>query len=267
MTFEELFRFSDLKWWLNILDIVLVIWLMFMLYKLLKGTVAIRIFVGVAVIYLFWMLLRALNMHYMADILGQFIGVGVIALIVVFQQEIRRFLLLIASPRFYNRFRITRWIFSKMHWHYKKGVYSDLETIALACGNLSKTQTGALIIISNDADLSLYIPSGEKIDARLSLRLIEAIFQKQSPLHDGAMIVVNNLIIAASCVLPISESIELPPHFGLRHRAAIGITERTNAVAIVVSEETGEICLCKSGEYREGILPEKLKKSLISLLD
>lgn len=267
MSFEEIFKFSDLAWWLNILDISLVMWLMYLLYRLLKGTVAIRIFVGMAAIYLFWKLLKALNMHYMGDILGQFIGVGVIALIVVFQQEIRRFLLLIATPRFYNRFKLTRLIFSKLHWNYKKGEDIDLDAIITACKNLSKSQTGALIVISNDADLAYYIPSGDKLDAKLSYRLIEAIFQKQSPLHDGAMIIVNNMIIAASCVLPVSESIELPSYFGLRHRAAIGLTERTNAIAVVVSEETGEISICKSGKYRENIPFDKLKTSLVNLLD
>jgi uncharacterized protein (TIGR00159 family) len=267
MSVTEWFQFSELDWWLTVLDISLVILLMFQLYKLLKGTVAIRIFIGMASIYLFWKLLEALDMHYLGDILGQFIGVGVIALIVVFQQEIRKFLLLIATPRFYNRFKITRWVFSRFHWQQKKGDDLDVDTIVKACNNLSKGKIGALIVISNNADLSFYIPSGDKIDARMSTRLLEAIFQKQSPLHDGALIVVNNLIIAASCVLPVSENTDLPSYFGLRHRAAVGVTERTNAITVVVSEETGQIALCKSGKYKDRSPPKELKNVILAALD
>jgi diadenylate cyclase len=266
MSLGEWFQFSEVKWWLTVLDITLVVLLMLQLYKLLRGTVAIRIFVGMACIYLFWKLLEALDMHYLGDILGQFIGVGVIALIVVFQQEIRKFLLLIATPKFYNRFKITRWVFSRFHWQHKKNDDLDIDTIVKACNNLSKENIGALLIISNDADLSFYIPSGDKIDARLSSRLLEAIFQKQSPLHDGALIIVNNLIIAASCVLPVSENADLPSSFGLRHRAAVGVTERTNALAIVVSEETGQITLCKSGKYNDHVSAQLLKNAIIAEL-
>jgi len=266
MSFEELFQPEQLSWWLNILDILLVVILMYQLYKLLKGTVAIRIFLGMATIYLFWKILEALEMHFLGDILGQFIGVGVIALIVVFQQEIRRFLLLIATPKFYNRFKVTRWIFSKLHWQVSKHENFEIDKIIKAINSLANSKTGALIVISNDADLGVYIPTGDKIDAKLSPRLLEAIFQKSSPLHDGALIIVNNLIIAASCVLPVSENMDLPTGYGLRHRAAIGITERTNAISIVISEETGDITFCKSGNHKK-VSAQDLKNELLTALD
>lgn len=240
------------------LDLILVLFLMYQLYKLVKGTAAIRIFLGALSIYALWQLVQFLGMGLLSDILGQFIGVGVIALIVVFQQEIRRFLLLIATPQFYNRFRFTKWLF-KLKWQNDRVNPIDVDSIIKACTRLSESKTGALIVVSKYADLKYYHVSGDEVDAHLSSRLLEAIFNKESPLHDGAVIVSGDRIVAARCVLPVSEKPDIPADYGLRHRAALGITENSHALAIVVSEQTGDISFCKAGVFKTNIHPLELK--------
>lgn len=256
---EKLTDFSSLHWWLDVLDIVIVLFLIYQLYKFVRGTVAMRIFIGALAVYSIWKSTEYLKMDLLHEILGQFIGVGVIALIIVFQQEIRKFLLLIASPKIYNRFLLTKWLF-----RIKKATETnkDLskEPIVRACDRLSKEKIGALLVISNGNDLEAYKSLGENIDALLNEHLLVSIFQKDSPLHDGAVLLSQNRIIAASCVLPVSDRMDLPTHLGLRHRAAIGVTEQSNAIAIVVSEQNGSISVCNGGKLKNNLSLKRLRE-------
>ncbi|MGQ8338556.1 diadenylate cyclase CdaA [Sunxiuqinia sp. A32] len=231
---------------LDVLDILLVAFLLYQLYMLIKGTIAFNIFIGLFLVYLFWLLVKALNMELLGSFMGQFIGVGVLALIVVFQQEIRRFLLLIGSNHQVNKLLGMEKLFSSDK--YKSASSQQLKLVIKACENLARTKTGALIIFAQKSELKEFVRTGEKINARISDALIETIFFKNTPLHDGAAIVIGNRIVAARCIMPITENQKLDPKLGLRHRAAVGITEATDAIAVIVSEETGKISIAEGGE-------------------
>jgi len=228
---------------IEIIDIVLVAILIYQLYKLIKGTVAINIFIGLAAIYLLWKVVSAFHFQLLSEILGQFIGVGVIILAIVFQQELRKFLMMIGKGKIIKSKGLFKFNFSLEH-------DNNLNTyvIAKACEDMAKTKTGAIIIVTQMDDLAVFCESGVEMNAAISVPMIESIFYKNSPLHDGAVIIRNNKIISARSVLPVSNSDELPGRLGMRHRAAVGITEESDAVAIIVSEETGEISYVKHGE-------------------
>ena len=250
---------------LDIIDIFLVALLFYQIYMLIRGTVAINIFMGIFIVYLLWLVVKALNMDLLSSILGQIIGVGVIALIIVFQQEIRRFLLLIGTRYFSkNRFSLENLLFLK-----GKKVENpvNIEAIVKAARNMSEKKIGALIVITRKSDLTLYAETGDILNAETSSRLIENIFFKNSPLHDGAVIIKNNLIHAARCILPVTERTNLPASYGLRHRAAIGITENTDAIVVIVSEETGATSFAVSGQVLEKITTLKLRELLEAHLD
>ena len=257
--FPDLLLFLDLKF-LDIIDILFVAFLLYALYNLLKGTVAINIFFGIVAFYLVWKLVTALEMEMLSEIFGAFISVGFIALIVVFQPEIRKFLLMLGTPGFIKKKR-SRFLFWK--FDLSSPVSLDVDKIILACRNMAETNTGALIIVSNKSELEQYVETGEILNALVSEALIENVFFKNSPLHDGAMIIRHNKIKAARCILPVSSSTEIPAYLGLRHRAAIGITEQSDALAIVVSEETGEISYSSNGKLQTKLKPNQLKAKLL----
>lgn len=240
---------------LDVIDILLVALLLFELYRLLRGTVAINIFIGIVAIFVAWKVVDILEMELLSEILGAFISVGFIALIVIFQPEIRRFLLALGTPSFLKK-RKGKFLF----WTFNMKAESelDIDTILLACQRMADIKEGALIVIAKRNDLRQIIESGEMIGAQLSAPMIENIFFKNSPLHDGAMIISDNKITAAGCILPVSNNPELPSRLGLRHRAAIGITEQSDAITIVVSEQSGKLSFCKEGE-RTTVQPSKLK--------
>ena len=249
---------------LDVLDILLVAFLLYYIYKLLKGTVAINIVIGVAIIFVIWKITEVLNMKMLSSILGTLLGGGVIALIIVFQQEIRKFLLMIGTTNFTNKRN-----FLKQLKFLQTEISSEINTevIINACKSLSKTQTGALIVIERTNALDFLINTGDNMNALVNEAILESIFYKNSPLHDGALIIRDNFIVATRVVLPISDNTKIPARFGLRHKAAIGVSEKTDAVCLLVSEETGEISYIKDGgfvlysDYLE--LNEKLKKDLI----
>ena len=249
---------------LDVLDILLVAILLYYTYKLLKGTVAINIFIGIALIFLIWKITQALKMEMLSGILGYLLSGGVIALIIVFQQEIRKFLLMIGTTNFTNKRS-----FLKQLKFLQTEIASeiDTDTILDACEKMSKSKTGALIVIERTNSLDFLINTGDSMNAAVNEVLLESIFYKNSPLHDGALIIRDNFIVATRVVLPISDSAKIPARFGLRHRAAIGVSEKTDAVCVLVSEETGEISYIKDGgfelyaNYEE--LNEKMKKDLI----
>ncbi|MDD2594769.1 MAG: diadenylate cyclase CdaA [Bacteroidales bacterium] len=235
---------------IDILDVLLVGFLIYEIIRLIRGTTAMSIFYGIIFLYVIWIIVRALNMKLLSLIMGQVLGVGVIALIVIFQQEIRRFLLHIGTKYVSTgRSTLLKRLFGKTN---EPGITAEvLEELTGACRKMAETKTGALIVLRHNSSLENIIETGDEIDARINRRLIENIFFKNTPLHDGAMIISQDKILAARCTLPISDNINIPPRFGMRHRAAIGITESTDATAVVVSEETGEISYVSAGELKK----------------
>ena len=245
---------------LDALDILLVAPLIYYIYKLLKGTVAINIFLGIAFIFLIWKITQILKMEMLSNILGYLLSGGVIALIIVFQQEIRKFLLMIGTTNVTSR---TQFLKQLKFLKSEITLETDSDTLLNACKKMSKTKTGALIVIERTNSLDFLIKTGDSMNAEINEVLLESIFYKNSPLHDGATIIRDNFVVATRVILPISDSINIPSRFGLRHRAAFGVSEKTDAVCLLVSEETGEISYIKDGsfelyaDYNE--LVEKLK--------
>ena len=241
----------------DIIDVLLVAFILYQLHRLVKGTTAINIFVGIFLFYLAWLLVKAFNMELMSTILGQFFGVGVIALLIVFQQEVRRFLLLLGSKyNLQNLFNIERFIsHSSMN-------EESVNPLVRACEFFSKAKVGALIVLGRNSELFSYAQTGVLLRATVSEELLENIFFKNSPLHDGAVIISDNKILAARCILPVSDNMAIPGSLGLRHRAAIGMSAATDAHVVVVSEETGHISFVKEGRFKVGITPEELRSYL-----
>ncbi|MCQ2374896.1 MAG: diadenylate cyclase CdaA [Salinivirgaceae bacterium] len=246
----ETFKFTDL------IDILLVAFILYQIYRMVKGTLAINIFIGMLVLYVGWLLVSLLNLTLVSTILGAVISVGVIVFVVLFQQELRQFFILLGKHDFVKRYFS---IFNKYINNSDVTVSSNsLRDICRACRNMAQTKTGALIIFTTHGELPTYVQSGDTLNADISHRLIESIFFKNSPMHDGAMIIIGDQIRAARCVLPINESLSLPAHLGLRHRAALSMSIETNVIAIVVSEETGSISVAQDGQLRYDLSSEEL---------
>lgn len=239
----------------DFIDILLVASIMYWIYRMTKGTNAPYILSGIVAIYLLWVVVRALNMELLSTILGQLISVGAIALIIVFQPELRRFLQAIGMRQKHFNF-ITR-IFSTE----EAKVQTDVAPIVTACREMAATKTGALIVIGLQSDLTLIAEGGIAVDAKVSTPLLKNIFFKNAPLHDGAVLIKNDRVLAAKCILPVTQS-EVPKDYGTRHRAAIGMSEISDAIIVVVSEETGGISIAHAGELRRDIAPEKLQQTL-----
>ena len=241
----------------DILDILIVAFILYQVYRLVRGTVAVNIFAGIIFLYLFWLVVGALNMELIHSLLDKFISMGVIALLIVFQPEVRRFLLLVGSR--YNLHHI----FNLEKLFAKPGIQTEVtDAIVEACKHLSASKTGALIVLQQNTELHHYAQTGVFIKSQVSPELIENIFFKNSPLHDGAMIINNNQILSARCILPVSDRQDIPGSMGLRHRAALGLSAVSDAFIIVVSEETGKVTFFKEGKYKVKISPEELKKFL-----
>ena len=242
----------------DMIDILLMALLLFAFYRMVKGTAAINIFFGLLSIYLVWKLVTALDMDLLGEILGAFLSVGFIALIVVFQPEIRRFLLIVGTPRLLKeRRRLFSWMLNDGR---KDNL--DVDKITKACMEMGNTRTGALIVCTKMNELQSFAETGVMLDALITEPLIQNIFYKNNPLHDGAIIILKNRIKAARCVLPITKNRDFPADYGLRHRAAAGITEISDAVAVIVSEQTGEIAYSKNGEIFTKVTPAHLKNFL-----
>jgi len=245
----------------DIVDILLVALLFYQLYKLFKGTGVNNIFIGILSLVVVWFfVVYIFQLELLGSILNQLMNVGIVALIVIFQSEIRRFFFMVGSRnkwRFINRLA--------QFFGTKKEEESDNMTVTqlvIACSHMAKNKTGALIVLAHKSELEEHVQMGEKIDANINASLIENIFFKNSPLHDGAMVISNKKIVSVASILPISENQHIPKHLGLRHRAALGVTERTDASAIVVSEEKGTISFAFAGKISLNISPEELQKKL-----
>jgi uncharacterized protein (TIGR00159 family) len=246
----------------DVIDVFLVAILLYQLYKLLKRTGAVNIFLGVMAFLMCWILVTyVFKMELLGGILDRIVSVGAFALIVLFQDELRRFFSKIGSHQKWSMFNFLKKLISSESSQSKDTDFHLIQ-IVLACRGLSKSSTGGLIVLSRNSDLDFYTQSGEQINATISSRLIENIFFKNSPLHDGAMIISNKSIKAAACILPISKNHTIPKRLGLRHRAALGVTENSDAIAIVVSEETGYISWAINGQLTTNVKPEELEHFL-----
>ncbi|GGZ40964.1 TIGR00159 family protein [Echinicola pacifica] len=246
----------------NIIDISLVSVLIYQVYKLMRGSVAIKIFLGFLSIYLVYLVVNAAKMELLSSILGQFMGVGVIAAIILFAPEIRKFLLIIGRSSILSNENVLQEL---LFWRKKESNAFNITPIIDACKSLSGTSTGALMVMSRNSELKFYAESGDLIDGMVSKRLLISIFNKYSPLHDGAVIIYNGKVKAARCILPVTEK-EVPAQFGLRHRAAIGMSEATDTLVLIVSEETGQVSMAKNGNILHNLSFQEVREILNNYL-
>lgn len=248
--------------WVDLVDIGLVSVLLFQVYKLIRGSIAVNIFLGILALYLVYLIVRAAQMELLSTILGQFMGVGVLAMIILFQPEIRKFLLVIGrGTEFKDNFfkSISNW---KNEYHDD----FDINQVIEAVKTLKATKTGAILVFSRDTELKFYAETGDALDSAVNKRLLQSIFNKNSPLHDGAVIIHKGRIKAARCVLPVSENDHLPPNFGLRHRASVGMSESTDTLVMAISEETGRLILARNGKYLRGLKLKQVEDKILEYL-
>ncbi len=244
----------------DIIDIFIVALLLFYIYRLMKESGTINIFYGIMAFIVVWALASEIfNMRLIGTILDKFMSIGLLILVILFVDQIKRFLVELGSHR--------RWRFlNKILHHHKAELDADsrkwIMPIVYACMSMAKSKTGALIVIEQSIPLDNYEKTGDMIDAKINSRLIENIFFKNSPLHDGAMIVAGDRIAAAGCILPVSHDSDVPRSLGLRHRSALGIAQATDAVAIVVSEETGNISMAHRGRLSTRLTSTELEHRL-----
>ena len=249
----------------DFIDILSVAVILYYCYKVMKRSRSVNIFYGVLIFVSFWIIVsRVLEMKLLGSILDQLVNVGAIALIVLFQEDIRHFFYELGAhekaSRLMRFFRNDKKKKINDDYRYDRDI---IFPIVMACINMSKQRVGALIVMENDIPLTEAIQSGEAIEARISQRLIENIFFKNSPLHDGAMVISEGRLKAAACILPISHDLDIPKEFGLRHRAGKGITSETDALAIIVSEETGNITAAYADQFRSHLSAEQLEYMLM----
>ncbi len=248
--------------WVDLVDISLVAILLYQIYKMIRGSLAVNIFLGLLSLYLVYLVVRAAKMELLTTILGQFMGVGVLAMIIIFQPELRKFLLVIGRSTELNR----DFFKSLAHWRTRYHDDFDVHQVIEAAKTLKATRSGVLIVFARDTDLKLYIDTGDPLDAEVTKRLLISIFNKNSPLHDGAVIIYKGRIKAARCVLPVSENDHLPPHFGLRHRAGIGMSENTDTLVLIISEETGRLILARNGKYVKSLKLKQVEQKILEYL-
>ena len=258
----DTFLFISIRW-LDVLDIVLVALFVSYFYTLVRGTVAMRILIGLITVLIFWRITMALHMELVADLIGTFIGVGSIAFVIIFQPELRKFLLRIGSNRLVFDRHARGWFkISKKNL----GNSVSLSKIITAVEEMSHSKTGAIIVLSNVSDLEEIISTGTQINAEISTELLTSIFFKNNALHDGALIISQEKIVAAGCILPNTDRKDLPKSFGLRHRAVIGLSEASNAFIILVSEETGKLMSVHKNEYTQNISISALRTQLTEFI-
>ena len=245
----------------DIIDIVLVALMLYYIYRLMKESRSLNVFIGIMMFVVLWLLVsQILEMRLLGSIMDKLVSVGVIGLIILFQEDIRKFLYNIGA---HQRMRLLLRFFQQEKEDGGGGVSREtIVPIVLACMNMSKRKVGALIVIERTTPLDDIADTGDKIDANINQRLIENIFFKNSPLHDGAMIISRQRIKAAGCILPVSHSLDIPKELGLRHRAAMGMSQDSDAVVIVVSEETGGITVAIKGQFQLRLSAEKLESVL-----
>ncbi|MBR4779030.1 MAG: diadenylate cyclase CdaA [Bacteroidaceae bacterium] len=242
---------------LNLIDIFLVALLLFYLYKMMRESGSLNLFLGILIFVVVWMLVtQVFEMPMLGSIFNALANVGILALIVIFQNEIRHFFRELGSQKRFKKF------FRFLRGRSRNTLSQDWLPLVRACQDMSDGKVGALIVLEHDQHLGDYIETGERIDANLNRMLLENLFFKNSPLHDGAVIVNRDKIVAAGCVLPVSHREDIPKQLGLRHRAALGISEVSDALVVIVSEETGHISVAQNGEFHLDLSPEELETLL-----
>ena len=250
----------------DVIDIFLVALILYYLYRLMKESRSLNIFIGVMVFVLVWLFVsQVLEMRLLGSILDKLVGVGAIALIVLFQEEIRRFLYSLGAHQRIKQ--LSLFFGQRRDRKSREATRQMIMPIVMACMNMAKGKVGALIVIERSAPLDDIVETGDTIDANINQRLIENIFFKNSPLHDGAMIISRKRIKAAGCILPVSHNFDIPKELGLRHRAAMGISQDSDAIAIVVSEETGRISVAIKGQFKLRLSAEELESILTNELE
>ena len=250
----------------QVLDLALVGLIVFYVYRLTKGTSAIPVFLGLLAIYLIWKLVTLMGMRFMGEILGQFIAVGILAIIIVFQQELRQFLFSIGDRASLKE--PPEWLLKLLPQRTQEGRKAfPVEEVVRALDRLSSRKEGALIIVQRESDLTHHIQSHTKLVADIYAPLIEAIFHKECSMHDGALYIAVGRVRGVRCILPVSQSQHLPVELGMRHRAALGLSEVTDALVWVVSEETGTISLAHEGELRRALHPNDCREIMHELLN
>jgi diadenylate cyclase len=259
--------FFTITFW-DVLDIFIVGFLLFQIYKLLKGSLGFNIFIGLVLVYIAWRVVSVLEMPLLSSILGQFVSVGMIALLVLFQPEVRRFLLFVGQGSLQTRFKFLQRFFKQNQLSENRKLLrkKTIQSIVKATESMSASKTGALMVFSSASNLEGLYSSGVMLNADISTQLLLSVFHKESPLHDGAVIIKDQKIITASCVLPVSDRPNIPQRLGLRHRAAVGISENINIMVFVISEETGNVSYARRGEITEKITPNKMRQLLEPIL-
>ncbi len=249
--------FLPVRIW-DILDILIVGYLIYQLYKLLRGSIAFNIFVGVVILYVVYWLVRALNMDLLALLLTQFVSVGFIIIIIIFQPEVRRFLLMLGNTTLRQRSNFLGRLIDR-NLDDSEQRKEDMQAIKAAILRMSRNRVGALMAITDNVNLEVFSNSGVRINAKISQPLLESIFNKESPLHDGAMVISGRKIHAASCIFPVSDNPKLPKSAGLRHRAGVGVTESADVAVFIVSEENGRISFSHNGVLESNIDGERIE--------
>ena len=254
-------RFSTIIERLNVLsivDIVLVVLLLYYFYKWMKASHSANIFVGILFFIITWFFVtHVFEMRLLGGIMDQLINVGTLALVVLFQDEIRYFLSNLGNRRFMDSLR--RFFGKKKEGKVQR---EEIMPIVMACLSMSKQHVGALIVIEGRMAMDDLVDTGDRINADIDQRLIENIFFKNSPLHDGAMIISKKRIKAAGCILPVSHDNDIPKALGLRHRAALGISQKNDSLTIIISEETGNISIAHEGKFNLRLSAEELERAL-----
>jgi uncharacterized protein (TIGR00159 family) len=244
----------------DIIDIVLVALMLFYIYRLMKESRSLNVFMGILIFVVLWLVVsQVLEMKLLGSIMDKLVSVGVIALIILFQEDIRKFLYNLGA---HQRVQTLRRLFINNDKQNQEQIKQTIMPIVMSCLSMSKKKVGALIVIQRGTPLDDIVATGERLDASINQRLIENIFFKNSPLHDGAMVIVHDRIRAAGCILPVSHDLHIPKELGLRHRAALGITHESDCIAIVVSEETGGISIAIRNEFQLRLTAEKLESIL-----
>ncbi len=264
MEFIVKIGFLDIGVW-DVVDILLVGLLFYQFYRLLRGTLAFNIFIGFLLVYLIYALVNWLNMKLLHTIFERFVDLGFIILVIVFQQEIRRFLFYIGRGSGIGKQNFWQSLFNRKtrDEHQLEKIREDLTK---SITNMAATKTGSLIVFTDASEKGFFESTGVTIDAAISSKLVESIFSKSSPLHDGAMVIADGKIMAAGCILPVSENPDLPTRIGMRHRAAVGITENIDAQVLIVSEERGKISIAKKGKIRMNLTQKNLQDVLEELV-
>ena len=244
----------------DVIDIVLVAMMLFYIYRLMEESRSLNVFMGILVFIVLWLVVsQVLEMKLLGSIMDKVLSVGVIGLVILFQEDIRKFLFNLGG---HQRIRAFRRLFAHTDGRDKERLKQTIMPIVMACMSMSKKKVGALIVIQRATPLDDIVATGERIDAAVNQQLIENIFFKNSPLHDGAMVIASERILAAACILPVSHNLDIPKELGLRHRAALGITQESDCIAVVVSEETGGISAAIRGEFQLHLSAEKLESIL-----